>query len=226
MKVLGIETATVVCSAAVAVEGAVRAEEEIVQRNAHAENIMRLIRAVLDRAAVTPGQLDAIAVSIGPGSFTGLRIGLSVAKGLCFALEKPLVTVPTLEALAHRALESGVIATPFILAALDARRDEVYCQLFDARAGVLVPVGEARDLTLDGLARSLDGRAVTITGDAAAKLRAHDAFARFTPVPERYASCSASSVAVLGEAAAAAGRFADVKSIEPVYIKEFYTTNH
>lgn len=226
MRVLGIETATVVCSAAVALEGVVRAEEHIVQRNAHAENIMRLIRAVLDRAAVTPAQLDAIAVSIGPGSFTGLRIGLSVAKGLCFALGKPLVAVPTLEALARRALDSGTIAAPFILAALDARRDEVYCQVFDARSGVLAPEGEARDLTLDVLARSLDGRAVTITGDAAAKLRAHDAFARFTTVPERYASCSASSVAVMGEAAAAAGRFADVKSLEPAYIKEFFTTNH
>lgn len=224
MKVLGIETATAVCSAAFVVDGSVSAEETIEEKNVHAEMLMRLIDSVLRRSAVSPQLIDAIAVSIGPGSFTGLRIGLSVAKGLCFALEKPLVAVPTLDALARRAAEADLVKTPYLLAALDARRNEVYCALFRVNGRAIVRDGHVRGMTLDELSAFVAGRAVTFTGNAGPKLlqRFGDA-ARF--VPEEYTTCRSLTVAVLGEEMASRGEFADVRTLEPAYVKEFYTTS-
>src|SRR5258706_14324961 len=100
MKILGIESATVVCAAAIIENGCVRSERTLIAPRIHSEKIISLIDESLDDANITPTELEGVAVSIGPGSFTGLRIGLSVAKGLAYALDKPIVAVPTLEALA------------------------------------------------------------------------------------------------------------------------------
>jgi len=224
VKILGIETATTVCSAALVADGRVCAEETIEEQNVHAEMLMGLIDAALRRSELAPKMLDAVAISIGPGSFTGLRIGLSVAKGLCFALDKPLVAVPTLDALARRAGEANVVETPYLVAALDARRDEVYCALFRVNGRSTQREGDVRDLTLSELSAFVNDRAVTFTGNAAAKLLAHFGIAaRF--VPEPFASCRSSSVALIGEEMARRGEFADVRTIEPAYIKEFHTTS-
>ncbi len=222
MNVLGIETATAVCSAAFVADGRISAEETIEEKNVHAEMLIQLIDRVLRRAQVAPKLLDAIAVSIGPGSFTGLRIGLSVAKGLCFVLEKPLVAVPTLDALARRAVEASVVHTPFLVAALDARRDEVYCALFRVNGRTIQREGDVQDMTLDALMTFVADRTVTFTGNAGAKVRTRFGNAvRF--VPEEYAACRSSSVALIGEEVARRGQFADVRTLEPAYIKEFHT---
>lgn len=225
MKILAIETATIVCGAALAVDGTIVCEEQIEQKNVHAENIMRLIDNVIHQSNIAPQQLDAIAVSIGPGSFTGLRIGLSVAKGLCFSLEKPLVAVSTLQALAQRAVNAGVVETPYIVPALDARRDEVYCQLFRVNGKSIEPVWDERDFTLSALIEEIGEREVTVTGDAVAKIKAHsndnDASAMLF-VREEYRGCSAAAVALIGEQMAMLNRFVDVTTVEPQYIKDFY----
>lgn len=223
MRILGIETATVVCGAAVVEDGLVRSEEQVNAKNAHAENIMRLVDTSLRQSHVSPERLDAIAVSIGPGSFTGLRIGLSVAKGLACALGKPIVAVPTLRALAQRALASGTVSTPFILSALDARRDEVYCQLFRIEGNVIHAEGEERDLSVKELQSALGMRDITITGDALPKLRSslQSGHIRFTP--DDVAVCSAGSIALIGETMAAQGEFAEAATLEPKYIKDFFT---
>ena len=100
MIVLGIETSTEVCAVGLANDDGAYAERALVESHIHSEKLLTLITEILEQQHTQLSELDAISVSIGPGSFTGLRIGLSTAKGLCFALGKPLVIVPTLEAMA------------------------------------------------------------------------------------------------------------------------------
>jgi len=224
VRVLGIETATAICAAALVSDGRIVAESRLDAGRVHAERLMGQIAGVLGEGGV--GALDGVAVSIGPGSFTGLRIGVSVAKGLAFARRIPLAAVPTLEALAlHAATTDALAAGTRLLAALDARREEVYCQLFDVAPGGPVPLGEPRDLTLEALRAEADGAPWHVTGDAAAKITE-----RFGPgfplraVSEGARGCSAVSVARIGERLLAAGRAEDAAVLEPRYIKEFFLT--
>ncbi len=224
MKILGIETATLICGAAVVVDGRIISEEQTSEKKVHAENIMRLIDASLSKSGVLLKDVDAIAVSIGPGSFTGLRIGLSVAKGLAYATDKPLVAVPTLDALARRAVDAGVVATPYILSALDARRDEVFCRLFRVDGTKILPEWPAKDLTLHDLFVELGNRRVSVTGDAIPKIQLFDQMKKLIYVRSEVAMCSAATVTLIGEELAREGNFVDPVTVEPAYVKEFYST--
>ncbi|WP_027137758.1 tRNA (adenosine(37)-N6)-threonylcarbamoyltransferase complex dimerization subunit type 1 TsaB [Gaetbulibacter saemankumensis] len=128
--ILSIETATTNCSVALSENGeTILLKEDNSKNYSHAERLHVFIDEVLKEQNLTTSDLDAIAVSKGPGSYTGLRIGVSAAKGLCFASDKPLISVPTLEALAHQVLcNEGVI-----VAMLDARRMEVYSAIYDSK---------------------------------------------------------------------------------------------
>ncbi len=224
MKILGIETATLICGAAVVIDGNVISEKQTSEKKVHAENIMRLIDDSLSKSGVFLRGVDAIAISIGPGSFTGLRIGLSVAKGLVYATNKPLVAVPTLDALARRAFDAGVVGTPYILSALDARRDEVFCRLFRVVENALVAEGPAKDVTLHTLFAELGNRRVSVTGDAIHKIQAFDQMKKLEYISADIAACSAGTVAMMGEEFARGGHYFDPVTIEPAYIKEFYST--
>ena len=127
--ILNIETATRNCSVAVARDGQVLACREIAEQGyTHAEKLHVFIEEVMQEAGVALTELEAIAVSKGPGSYTGLRIGVSAAKGLCYALQKPMLAVDTLAVLAHAvSVESGLI-----IPMIDARRMEVYAAVFNA----------------------------------------------------------------------------------------------
>src|ERR1700739_4792357 len=103
--ILQIETAAAACSVALASKGEILAEKQVSGRGVHAELITLFIEEVIASAGIKYEELDAIAVSSGPGSYTGLRIGISTAKGLCFALEKPLIAIETLEAMASGAAQ-------------------------------------------------------------------------------------------------------------------------
>ncbi|PIA81682.1 tRNA (adenosine(37)-N6)-threonylcarbamoyltransferase complex dimerization subunit type 1 TsaB [Gaetbulibacter sp. 4G1] len=126
--ILNIETATTNCSVSLSKEGETLVLKEDYDKNySHAERLHVYIEEVLKEANIDSKRLDAIAVSKGPGSYTGLRIGVSAAKGFCFALDKPLISIPTLEALAHQVkIDEGLIVSM-----LDARRMEVYSAIFD-----------------------------------------------------------------------------------------------
>lgn len=139
--ILQIETATTVCSAALAQDGVVLAYREINERNVHAEVITLFIDEVLKKAEKQYADIDAVAVSCGPGSYTGLRIGISTAKGLCFALDKPLIAVKTLEAMASglRAESSSIAANTLLCPMIDARRMEVYTAVFDVKGNKVQP---------------------------------------------------------------------------------------
>ncbi|MDP9077498.1 MAG: tRNA (adenosine(37)-N6)-threonylcarbamoyltransferase complex dimerization subunit type 1 TsaB [Bacteroidota bacterium] len=138
--ILQIETATTSCSVALAKDGNVLAFKEVNGRNLHAEVITRFIEAILAEVGASYNDLDAIAVSCGPGSYTGLRIGISTAKGLCFALDKPLIAIETLAAMADGVIGMEEYATTeslLLCPMIDARRMEVYTAIFDKKGDVI-----------------------------------------------------------------------------------------
>ncbi|HTY59710.1 MAG TPA: tRNA (adenosine(37)-N6)-threonylcarbamoyltransferase complex dimerization subunit type 1 TsaB [Bacteroidota bacterium] len=222
MTLLGIETSTAVCSAALVTDGIVVRESLLDEGRVHAEALMGQIAEVIGPGGA--GALGGVAVSIGPGSFTGLRIGVSVAKGIAYARGVPIAGVPTLGALArHAALTDNMKPGTRLLAALDARRDEVYCQLFDVTDAGTVACWDVRDMTLAALEGELRGGPVRVTGDGAAKVLAHaGAGSLLGAVSPEANRCSAASVAILGERRLAAGEADELSALEPRYIKDFF----
>jgi tRNA threonylcarbamoyladenosine biosynthesis protein TsaB len=131
--ILNIETATPVCSIALFKGEELLALRETDVKNAHSQSIAVFIDEVFKEAGFQPDDLDAVAVSSGPGSYTGLRIGVSTAKGICYALNKPLISVGTLEAMAYgmaEACKENRIENCLFAPMIDARRMEVYTSLF------------------------------------------------------------------------------------------------
>jgi tRNA threonylcarbamoyladenosine biosynthesis protein TsaB len=217
-----IETSTDVCSVAVARGATVAALRENAEGRAHAKELAVLIDDVLRTADCPALALDAIAVSEGPGSYTGLRVGVSMAKGLGYGLNKPLLAVSSLQSLAQRAVESGALPSPDCLIApmIDARRREVYTALFDAQARRLSDI-TAEIVTENSFADALARQPVLFLGDGAAKCR---------PLLQhpnaRFADLVASATGLLRPALAAfrQKQFADVAYFEPFYLKDFVIT--
>jgi tRNA threonylcarbamoyladenosine biosynthesis protein TsaB len=231
--VLGLETATEVCAAAVVADGKVLHEARLNQKNVHAEKLLTLIHTVVERSTFRFSDLDCIAVSIGPGSFTGLRIGLSIAKGLVYASGKPLVAVPTLRALAQQVVDGGALdSDDIVLSMIDARRDEVYCQLFRLEEKSVQPLWEERDMTLSYLVDQLSGKMVTVTGNANPKLskmlleQMPERAAWFNYAPADVSGCRAGTIALMGERMVRANEIVNPDTIQPKYIKEFYSGVH
>ena len=172
--ILQIETATTSCSVALAIDGNVLAFKQVNERNIHAEVITLFIDELINTAALTYNDLDAIAVSCGPGSYTGLRIGVSTAKGLCFALNKPLIAIETLEAMAYGiigekniSVDKDVLLCPMI----DARRMEVYCALFNTD-GLKVRATAADIIDEHSFNKLLSNHKILFFGDGADKCEA------------------------------------------------------
>jgi len=214
--ILNIETATSACSVALAKDGKVIAAKETNDGQVHAEKITVFIKEILDQASVSFNQLDVVAVGTGPGSYTGLRIGTATAKGLCYTLDKPLIAVPTLKAMAQGAAEklnrSDVLYCPMI----DARRLEVYTALFDSTGKEILPV-QAK--ILDATSFS-EYKTIAFFGDGMPKMR--ELFANDTNkiwIDDIYAS--ALNMCLMAEDMFAAKTFSDVAYYEPFYLKDF-----
>ncbi|RZF59405.1 tRNA (adenosine(37)-N6)-threonylcarbamoyltransferase complex dimerization subunit type 1 TsaB [Sphingobacterium corticibacterium] len=133
--ILQIETATPVCSVAIGKNGKTIATVEADGPNLHASSLTLFIEEVLERAVITRSDLHAVAISKGPGSYTGLRIGVSTAKGLCYALDIPLIAVNTLEAMVSGFVsrQNGSVFTRILVPMIDARRMEVYMAKYNAQ---------------------------------------------------------------------------------------------
>jgi tRNA threonylcarbamoyladenosine biosynthesis protein TsaB len=164
MKVLAFDTALGACSVAVVADTNILASEQRLQTQGQAENLLPLIEATLRRAALTYKDLDLIAVTVGPGTFTGLRIGLAAARGLGLAGNIPCVGVTTLEALAE-GVPASVRTGRCLLAVIDARRGEFYAQCFDAD---LTPLGPPQLRDRSTIAASLPARPIMLVGSGAA----------------------------------------------------------
>jgi tRNA threonylcarbamoyladenosine biosynthesis protein TsaB len=162
--ILHLETATKVCSVAISNNGTVISIKETVSDGyTHSESLTLFIQDVLNQAQLALADLSAVSVSAGPGSYTGLRIGLSTAKGLCFALNIPLIAIDTLTALKN-VIPSGEMP---VIPMLDARRMEVYAQVFDTDGQTLQEI-DAIVLTEDSFS---DFEPFIVLGDGAAKCK-------------------------------------------------------
>jgi len=220
--ILQIETATTVCSVALAQDGVVLACKEVEQRNIHAEKITVFIDEILNAVGKSYANLDAIAVSSGPGSYTGLRIGVSTAKGLSFALDKPLIAVETLAAMADGFRlqdEIGAANKVLLCPMIDARRMEVFTAVFDVHGNIVKPVS-AEIIDDHSFSAQLQTQVMIFFGDGAEKCRdvleAH-ANAR---VIDGFAN-SAVHLTKRAKEKYLAKEFVDVAYFEPYYLKDF-----
>lgn len=219
--ILLIETSAKICSVALAVDGKVVFSKKNDEGMAHA----RLLPGFVDEALKNLGdaKIDAVAVSSGPGSYTGLRIGVATAKGLAFGYDAPLIAVPTLELLAYTVKSSvEVEKDALICPMIDARRMEVYSQLFDAdvkKAGET----QAEIITEDSYKELLQtGKKVYFAGDGSAKcsgvITSENAVFVDSIEPD------AANMAELAERRLRNGEFVDVAYFEPFYLKDFVAT--
>jgi tRNA threonylcarbamoyladenosine biosynthesis protein TsaB len=218
MYILNIETATKNCSVALAKDGNVLAYRELAETGfAHAEKLHIFIAEVLYETQVAFYELHAIAVSKGPGSYTGLRIGVSAAKGLCFALDIPLIAVDTLLVLSKAVHESDGLFLPMI----DARRMEVYCGLYDSNGNKLQETS-AKVVTVDAFSEITDK--VYYFGDGAAKCQGVLNGDNFKYLKEPMYP-SARDMASLSFEAIKIGNTENVAYFEPFYLKDFNLTS-
>ena len=163
MNLLAFDTATTGCSAALFLDGRLAAHRAAAMARGQSESLMPMIADVLAEAGVAYGDLDALAVTVGPGAFTGLRIGLAAARGLALALGIPLAGVTTLEAVA-RAVPEAARAGGRVLVALDSKRADLYVQMFDEN---LAPLTDPAAMMAAALAEIAAGGPLTVVGDAA-----------------------------------------------------------
>lgn len=222
MRVLAIETSSRLGGLALmdSSEGLI-AESRLNVHASHSETLMGELAHMLDRTGVKPGEVDVIAVSIGPGAFTGLRIGLGTAKGLAYATGASIVAVPTLEAYASCLLSIGTPVAPM----LDARRKEVYAGLYEAGEGEsLRTLIDARPIKASDFALMLKGHdEVLFAGQGALVYR--DVIEEALPgrvsfAPPALMHPSPASVAALGLILAEEGRFAEPRRLSPLYLRK------
>jgi tRNA threonylcarbamoyladenosine biosynthesis protein TsaB len=225
--IVNIETSTNVCSTALTAEGQILTHFEDFSGRNHAELLSGYIKGCLDFAAEREIKPEAVAVSIGPGSYTGLRIGLSEAKGLCYALDIPLIGVNTLELMATRVMFSTDDVDPdsILVAMLDARRMEVFTAAYDFALSPLMP---PQPLVLDenSYAEILaSGRPVLFFGNGMAKWR--DFLGENAPDNAKFVDGVdplAVDMVALAERAFARRDFIDTAYSTPLYLKEFQAT--
>lgn len=222
--ILCIETATTNCSVALSINGEIAAiQEDYAIKYSHAERLHLYIEEVLAGVNAEQGrstktkksQLSAIAVSKGPGSYTGLRIGVSAAKGLCYALDIPLISVPTLEALAHQVRDSEA---SYIIPMLDARRMEVYSAVFDAR---YTPIRDTQAQILDptSFETYLNKGLVYFIGNGVAKFKEICDHPNAVFIEEKLPS--AKEMCALAYKKYKVSDLEDVAYFEPYYLKDF-----
>jgi tRNA threonylcarbamoyladenosine biosynthesis protein TsaB len=218
--ILQIETATTSCSIALAHNRQVLGFKQINARNMHAQVITVYIDELMAQANLQYTNLDAIAVSCGPGSYTGLRIGVSTAKGLCFALDKPLIAVNTLAAMAKGAISNNNIdANTLLCPMIDARRMEVYTAVFDTYGGVIKPTA-AEIIDESSFDQLLQSHTVLFFGDGAEKCRGmlgNNPNAEFITGFEN----SATHLTQIAADKLERAEFEDVAYFEPFYLKDF-----
>lgn len=217
--ILCIETATEICSISISDNDRCLICREDDKGNSHAEKIMQLIDESLRESGLKPKDLDAICVSEGPGSYTGLRIGTSTAKGLCYALSIPLISVSSLKGIANAAIikhSEGNLFCPMI----DAKRMEVYCAFYDKFGKCVMKTGNVI-LTPESFKTSMEKGPVVFCGNGTAKCK--EIIYRN---PNAIFSSILSSAAYLISDAYNSWKnkkFENVAYFEPFYLKEFIT---
>lgn len=224
-RILLIETATDVCSVAVSEGNEILASGQIAEARSQASQLAPLIQDIVQRAGMRIGDLAAVAVSSGPGSYTGLRVGISTAKGICFGAGIPLIGIGTLAVIARGAVRAGAVGEDpegtIIIPMIDARRMEVYTALYSPNGDIMSET-TATVLTPETFAREMNSyRRLVFTGNGAAKYE--------SMIPEQYrdrcifhpSQPEARDMAPAAFAALQEKRFEDTAYFKPFYLKEF-----
>lgn len=219
LKFLMIETGTEICSVALSNGNSIVDEIIIIEPRSHTRVLGSIIDDILKRNSVSIHDCDAVAVSEGPGSYTGLRVGVSAAKGLCYGSGKPLIAVNSLLVIARIAIEKSILPSQdaHIYSVLDARRDEVYLRRFFAD-GTPFSETEAIVLTPNLFDDVLSKNKILFAGDAAEKTSAiikhPNAF--FEPIVSVASGMLAPALQAFNK-----GLFVDTAYFEPFYLKDF-----
>lgn len=213
--ILNIETATKNCSVSIAKNGKVIAIKELNNGNySHAEVLHPFIKDVLTAANLSTTNIDAVAVSKGPGSYTGLRIGVSAAKGLCFAFDKPLISIDTLTSLSHTiSIDNGTI-----IPMLDARRMEVYAAVFNQNHQQIREI-KAEIIDENSFAEYLKNGKVYFLGDGSQKCKEIITHKNAVFVDAKFPS--AKEMAALSYTKYQKSDIENVAYFEPFYLKDF-----
>ena len=221
--ILCIETGTDICSVGIARDGELVSLRESAEGRDHAKHVGVFVDELLRETGIAPDELDAVAVGMGPGSYTGLRIGVSFAKGLCYGLQIPLVAIGSLDALAEVAIEdneAGILDVEawdeaLLCPMVDARRMEVYTRLYNAKGEPQSDV-KAEIIDANSFADVRKERLLIIFGNGAAKCREVLSDATYINVAP-----SARGLARLAEQRLQAGQTEDIAYFEPFYLKDF-----
>lgn len=227
MTLLALETATSTCGVAVLRDDAVIADAHLHRPRVHSERLTPLVEDVLDHADVAQTDLEAVAVSMGPGSYTGLRIGVSTAKGWALATDADLVGVPTLEAYAAQ-LRPITAEGDVVCALLDARRDEVYTGAYRITADGIQEYAPTKALPVEALPKWIGdvGGRLWLVGDGAPK--SHESLSTVggaqTIVSAEKVAPSAAWVARLGRHRLTTAGPDEAAAFEPLYVKDVHAT--
>ncbi|MEA4942709.1 MAG: tRNA (adenosine(37)-N6)-threonylcarbamoyltransferase complex dimerization subunit type 1 TsaB [Oscillibacter sp.] len=219
MKILALETSAKACSAAVTEGGQVLASCYQNTGLTHSRTLMPMVESMLKNAELTMGDLGAVAVAVGPGSFTGIRIGVAAAKGLAFAAGLPAAGVSTLEAMALGLSHMDTL----IVCAMDARRNQVYNALFEAKNGILTRLCQDRAVGLSELTEELrsDPRPKIAVGDGGTLCQRalEESGVPCALAPARLLHQNAVGVALAAEGLAAAGKLTTAQALSPIYLR-------
>jgi tRNA threonylcarbamoyladenosine biosynthesis protein TsaB len=216
--ILNIETASPVCSVCLSKDGVLIDCREDLTGNSHAKILTVFINDLFAENGISMAALDAVAVSAGPGSYTGLRIGTSVAKGLCYALNKPLIAVPTLLSMAKGMQQNYNVSSAYYMPVLDARRMDVYTSIYDSG---LNEVLKTACITINSeFERSLNElENIYIGGNGADKCRQVFSPEKFHYVEKN--NCDSRHMIPFSHKKYMENDFENTALFEPFYLKEF-----
>jgi tRNA threonylcarbamoyladenosine biosynthesis protein TsaB len=234
MTILGIETSTAVCSVGLArlSSGSIgrqtnefdllSSEKSLVESHIHSEKLLTLIQELCDEQKLKLSQLDGVAVSIGPGSFTGLRIGLSTAKGLCYALEKPLLAVPTFDSIAQSVLQKHP-DDKRIIVCIDAKQREYYIGAYEHINGTVQEVLSVHIGGLSSVLHAVSPKTVVAT-DCVRELKKE--VGDIAHIEDVFSYCRGDGIARLAIEKWSTGERSAWEQMEPKYLKDFIVRTH
>lgn len=222
-KILNIDTSSSICSVAVAIDGEIQMGLESYKKMDHSTSLAPFVKDCLDFLKKQGEKLDAVSVTLGPGSYTGLRIGLSMAKGLAFGLDIPLITLSSLKVMAVRAIfsDKDFQGDEKIVPMIDARRMEVFTGVYDSR--LALSENEGPKILNEDTFRDLgNDRRVIFIGDGVSKFQPLYQHKNAVWIPEGMPH--AKYMAMLSEICFRDKNFSDVAYTVPSYLKEYQTT--